>query len=298
MRKILLPMKKAAIYLVALLLALFPLAALEPAGNIYAAGENQRGISAVREASGRTPVSTALGVSPLSEAVRKAESEASAQEAAGALTAGAARKADPAALDLSSAEAAAGQTGAGKPEAEESYLAFDQLTVPEIESARIDAQNTLLAKRESMDREWLAAKQEKMEEARQQAAAAAAAQKKSSQSSGAGSGASVKSGAGTKETSGGADLGKFKLTAYCPCYQCSRGWGGMTSSGRRAEARHTIAVDPSVIPEGTHVIINGQEYVAEDTGGGVRGNHIDIFYESHSDALNFGVRYAEVYTAD
>ena len=50
-----------------------------------------------------------------------------------------------------------------------------------------------------------------------------------------------------------------------------------------------------VIPEGTKVEINGVVYTAEDIGGGVRGNHIDIFYESHEECLQFGVRYAEVY---
>ena len=69
----------------------------------------------------------------------------------------------------------------------------------------------------------------------------------------------------------------------------------MTSSGHLAQERHTIATDPSVIPEGTKVEINGVVYTAEDIGGGVRGNHIDIFYESHEECLQFGVRYAEVY---
>lgn len=272
MCKILLSMKKAVIYLVALLLALFPLAALTPSGNIYAAEGEEGEVSATQPDPRTAQVSINLGETQAAAALREAV-EAAAQS----------RSTDTAVTT--------------KPEAEESYLAYDQLTVPEIEEARIDAENTLLAKRESMDREWLEAKQAQIEEARQKAAAAEAsenAEKKSSASSG-GSSASTGASSGVSE---GADLGKFKLTAYCPCYQCSQGWGRKTSSGRTAQANHTIAVDPSVIPEGTHVIINGQEYVAEDVGGGVVGNHIDIFYESHSDALNFGVRYAEVYAAN
>ena len=96
----------------------------------------------------------------------------------------------------------------------------------------------------------------------------------------------------------GRSLGVFKLTAYCPCYECSKGWGRMTSSGRLAQENHTIATDPSVIPEGTRVVINGTVYVAEDTGGGVVGKHIDIFMESHSATLSFGVQHAEVFLAD
>ena len=89
--------------------------------------------------------------------------------------------------------------------------------------------------------------------------------------------------------------GTFKTTAYCPCYSCSEGWGRSTSTGATARASHTIAVDPKVIPYGTKVMIDGVVYTAEDRGGGVKGNHIDIFYDSHSETSQHGVRYKEVY---
>ena len=63
----------------------------------------------------------------------------------------------------------------------------------------------------------------------------------------------------------------------------------------KATANRTIAVDKTIIPYGTIVIINGNEYVAEDTGGAVKGNIIDIFFDDHEEALNFGVQYADVY---
>ena len=90
-------------------------------------------------------------------------------------------------------------------------------------------------------------------------------------------------------------LGAFKCTAYCGCYSCSEGYGNMTATGVQARAYHTIAVDPSVIPYGTWVVINGVRYRAEDCGGGVNGNHIDIFFDSHSECESFGVRYLDVY---
>ncbi len=90
-------------------------------------------------------------------------------------------------------------------------------------------------------------------------------------------------------------LGTFKTTAYCPCYQCSEGWGRQTSSGALATANHTVAVDRRVIPIGTRLLINGQEYVAQDVGGGVRGNHIDIYFNTHAETRQHGVRNAEVY---
>lgn len=93
----------------------------------------------------------------------------------------------------------------------------------------------------------------------------------------------------------GRSLGVFKTTAYCPCYACSEGWGRSTSTGATARSNHTIAVDPRIIPYGSKVMIDGIIYTAEDRGGGVKGNHIDVFYDSHSETKQHGVRYKEVY---
>ncbi len=90
-------------------------------------------------------------------------------------------------------------------------------------------------------------------------------------------------------------LGVFKTTAYCPCSVCSEGWGRHTSTGAIAASRHTIAVDPRVIPYGSRVLINGVVYTAEDRGGRVKGNHIDIFFDTHSETRQYGTRSAEVF---
>lgn len=91
-------------------------------------------------------------------------------------------------------------------------------------------------------------------------------------------------------------LGVFKLTFYCNCSICAGEWaGGRTEYGTYPVSGWTIAVDKSVIPLGSHVIINGHEYRAEDTGGGVTGNKIDVYMDSHSAALEAGVQYADVY---
>lgn len=90
-------------------------------------------------------------------------------------------------------------------------------------------------------------------------------------------------------------LGTFKLTAYCACEKCCGKSDGITATGTKATANRTIAVDKTVIPYGTTVVINGNEYVAEDTGGAIKGNIIDIFFDDHEEALNFGVQYADVY---
>lgn len=86
----------------------------------------------------------------------------------------------------------------------------------------------------------------------------------------------------------------FKIYAYCPCEKCCGKSDGITATGTQAAAGRTIAVDPSVIPLGSTVVIEGHEYVAEDTGAGIKGKTIDLFMEDHEEALEWGVQYKEV----
>lgn len=90
-------------------------------------------------------------------------------------------------------------------------------------------------------------------------------------------------------------LGEFRLTHYCSCPICCGKYAdGITATGTTVEAGRTIAVDPDIIPLGTEVIIDDHTYIAEDTGTEIKGNRIDIYCESHSEALNRGVVYREV----
>lgn len=99
-----------------------------------------------------------------------------------------------------------------------------------------------------------------------------------------------------EESSNIVNLGQFRLTAYCNCSRCCGVWaGGPTASGAMPVAGYTIAVDTSVIPMWSEVIINGHTYVAQDTGSAIVGNRIDIYFDTHEEALEFGVRYADVY---
>lgn len=91
------------------------------------------------------------------------------------------------------------------------------------------------------------------------------------------------------------DLGKYKLTAYCACVKCCGKEDGITATGTVATQGRTIAVDPQKIPYGTEVLIDGHVYVAEDCGGAIKGNRIDVYFDSHTEALEFGVRYMELY---
>ena len=90
-------------------------------------------------------------------------------------------------------------------------------------------------------------------------------------------------------------LGEFIITYYCDCEKCTIDGDGITTTGTKAAAGRTIAVDPEVIPYGTTVIIDGKTYIAEDCGGAIKGRRIDVFMESHQEALEAGVKVAEVY---
>lgn len=87
------------------------------------------------------------------------------------------------------------------------------------------------------------------------------------------------------------DLGEFKVTHYCSCELCCGEWAdGITYTGTTATAGRTIAVDPDVIPLGSTVVIDGHEYIAEDIGGAIQGNRIDVYMDSHEAALIEGVK--------
>lgn len=91
-------------------------------------------------------------------------------------------------------------------------------------------------------------------------------------------------------------LGTFRITHYCPCSICCGPWSnGITSTGITATTNRTIAVDPNQIPYGTKVVINGQVYVAEDCGGAIKENCIDIYVATHEEGESKGVYYTEVY---
>jgi 3D (Asp-Asp-Asp) domain-containing protein len=83
-------------------------------------------------------------------------------------------------------------------------------------------------------------------------------------------------------------LGKYTLTAYCPCRSCSGGHGSNTASGKKAKQGRTIAVDKRKIKLGTKIHMNGHTYTAEDVGGAIKGNRIDVYFTSHKKALQFG----------
>lgn len=101
---------------------------------------------------------------------------------------------------------------------------------------------------------------------------------------------------------------RMRATAYTADY-ASTGKGpgdsefGITASGtvakRNSGSYSSVAVDPRVIALGTKLYIEGYGYaIAEDTGGAIKGNRIDLFYNSSSEADNWGVRWVNVYVVN
>ncbi len=89
-------------------------------------------------------------------------------------------------------------------------------------------------------------------------------------------------------------LGIFTTTGYCNCEKCSGG-NRLTYSGAVPQSNHTIAADLSVLPLGSKVRIGSIIYTVEDIGSAVKGNIIDIYYDSHEKALSHGLAKQEVF---
>ena len=93
-------------------------------------------------------------------------------------------------------------------------------------------------------------------------------------------------------SSNGEYLGTYTLTAYCGCETCNGGNAGITAMGVEPSEGWTVACNS--LPLGTQISINGSTYEVQDTGNMDDGT-IDIFMNSHDEALNFGVQSADVY---
>lgn len=86
----------------------------------------------------------------------------------------------------------------------------------------------------------------------------------------------------------------YEITAYCHCSKCCGKTDGITASGVMAVQGITVAMDES-IPFGTKIYIDGVgERIVQDRGGSIKGKRIDLYFDSHQEALNFGRQTKEV----
>lgn len=85
----------------------------------------------------------------------------------------------------------------------------------------------------------------------------------------------------------------YKVTGYCACKKCCGKTNGITASGTQATAGRTVAAS-SQFSFGTKLSINGTTYTVEDRGGAIKGNKIDVYFNTHAEALAWGVKYLPV----
>lgn len=97
----------------------------------------------------------------------------------------------------------------------------------------------------------------------------------------------------------GSYIGRFKITHYCVCSICNGSYGNSTAYGGAIRPGITIAVDPRVIKKLSWVYIEGYgARLAEDVGGAIKGNRIDMAVADHKTAMAMGVKYCDVWYAD
>lgn len=92
-------------------------------------------------------------------------------------------------------------------------------------------------------------------------------------------------------------LYNVRVTAYCPCSKCCGEFAdGITANGQQATGRFAAA--PRIIPFGTKLLIPGYNNDGPvpvwDRGGAITGNRLDVFFDTHSKALQWGVQYLDV----
>ena len=102
-----------------------------------------------------------------------------------------------------------------------------------------------------------------------------------------------------KEDSGEWLTVRMCVTAYCPCPKCcGRYSDGVTACGHKIRPGDSFVAADKKYPFGTEMIIPGyksdQPVKVLDRGGAICGNRLDVFFDSHKEALEWGVRNLDV----
>ena len=87
---------------------------------------------------------------------------------------------------------------------------------------------------------------------------------------------------------------ELNVSAYCACEECCGKSNGITASNTKAQQWHTVAAGKSY-KFGTKIYISalkntpsGGWFVVEDRGGKIDDSHLDVYFEDHQAALQFG----------
>lgn len=92
---------------------------------------------------------------------------------------------------------------------------------------------------------------------------------------------------------------EMRVTAYCPCPQCCGEYSdGVTACGHEIQPGDTFVAADRRYPFRTEMLIpgysNSQPVKVLDRGGAIKGNRLDVFFATHEEALEWGVKYLEV----
>lgn len=92
---------------------------------------------------------------------------------------------------------------------------------------------------------------------------------------------------------------EMQVTAYCPCEKCcGKKRNGKTACGHKIKRGDRFIAADKRFPFGTEMIVpgynNSKPVKVLDRGSGIQGNRLDVFFDSHREALNWGVKYLSV----
>ena len=92
---------------------------------------------------------------------------------------------------------------------------------------------------------------------------------------------------------------EMRVTAYCPCEKCcGKNSERKTASGHRIQRGDTFVAADKRYPFGTEIIVpgynNSKPVKVLDRGYAIRGNRMDVFFDSHQKAREWGVKYLPV----
>ncbi len=101
------------------------------------------------------------------------------------------------------------------------------------------------------------------------------------------------------DTGDGWQTVKMRVTAYCPCPKCCGEYAdGITANGHKIRPGDTFAAADRRYSFGTEMLIPGYNNSAPvevlDRGGAIKGNRLDVFFATHEEALQWGVKYLDV----
>jgi len=101
------------------------------------------------------------------------------------------------------------------------------------------------------------------------------------------------------EPSGEWQTVRMRVTAYCACRRCCGKFAdGITASGHKIRRGDAFSAADKRYSFGTEMVVagynNGKPIKVLDRGGAIRGNRLDVFFNSHRKAMQWGVKYIDV----